>query len=138
LRSKSIDVELTQQILACAPSLRATFHHAFEEAEPLEAIREIKKLRQVDRVLTYGGAGPWPVKIQRLEIYRQQSRPEIEVIAGGGLDAHKIAAIANMTAIREFHVGRAARAAGSVEGVVQAAKVKALVEATRPSAVSGD
>jgi copper homeostasis protein len=138
LRKRCIDVDLTQMILGCAPSLKATFHHAFEEAEPLEAIREIKKIRQVDRILTHGGAGAWPAKIQQLATYRQQSLPEIEIVAGGGLDEETIAAIASMTSIREFHVGRAARASGSVEGVVQAARVKALVDVTRPSAVSGN
>ncbi|MGH9882072.1 MAG: copper homeostasis protein CutC, partial [Pyrinomonadaceae bacterium] len=66
LRKGRIDVDLTQQILACAPSLKATFHHAFEETEPLEAIRDIKKIEQVDRILTHGGPGDWPDKIEQL------------------------------------------------------------------------
>jgi copper homeostasis protein len=124
-----IDVELTQQILACAPSLQVTFHHAFEEAEPLEAIRDIKRIKQVNRILTHGGAGDWPSKIEQLAKYQQEAHPEIEIIAGGGLDAEKIRTIGKLTAIRQFHIGRAARASASVDGVVQAARVKALVEA---------
>ncbi len=128
LREKRVDLELTQQLLGWAPNLKATFHHAFEDAFPFQAIAEIKKIRQVDRILAHGGKGNWSVKIARLVEYQKQSRPEIEIIAGGGLDANQIKAISDSTSIREFHVGRAARAGGNVEGVVQAAKVKALVD----------
>lgn len=137
VRSGRIDVVLTQKILNCAPHLKATFHHAFEEVDPFEAISEIKKIKQVDRILTYGGVGPWPVKMKQLVTYQEQSRPEIEIIAGGGLDADKIESLSSLTSIREFHVGRAARADGSVDGVVQAARVKALIDIARPHAVSG-
>lgn len=137
LRSGHIDVELTRNILNCAPRLKATFHHAFEEAEPFEAIREIKKLKAVDRILTHGGVGSWHDKMKQLVRYQEQSRPEIEIIAGGGLDAEAIATLCSSTTIREFHVGRAARADGSVDGVVQAARVKALIDIASPRAVSG-
>ncbi|HEY8186747.1 MAG TPA: copper homeostasis protein CutC, partial [Pyrinomonadaceae bacterium] len=59
LHKQRIDVHLTQQILACAPNLKATFHHAFEETEPFEAIRDLKRIKQVDKLLTHGGAGNW-------------------------------------------------------------------------------
>ena len=75
--------------------------------------------------------------MKQLVTYQEQSRPEIEIIAGGGLDADKIESLSSLTSIREFHVGRAARADGSVDGVVQAARVKALVDVARLRAVSG-
>jgi copper homeostasis protein len=131
LREGRIDLELTREILSCAPNLRATFHHAFEEAKPFEAIQDIKRIKQVDRILTHGGAGDWQTKIKQLAKYQQAAHPEIETIAGGGLDGKKIKTIAKSTAVREFHVGRAARASGSVDGVVQAVRVKTLVEAAR-------
>ena len=137
LRSGRIDVVLTEKILNCAPHLKATFHHAFEDVEPFEAMRDIKKIKQVDRILTHGGVGSWRDKIKQLVRYQEQSLPEIKIIAGGGLDADKIASLGSLTAINEFHVGRAARADGSVDGVVKAARVKALVDVARPRAVSG-
>ncbi len=131
LREGRVDVELTQEILSCAPNLKATFHHAFEETEPFEAIREIKRIDHVDRILTHGGSLAWPGRIEQLAKYQQETHPEIQIIAGGGLDAEKIKDIGKSTAIREFHVGRAARASGRVDGEVQAARVKTLVEAAR-------
>jgi copper homeostasis protein len=131
LRSGTVDVKLTQQILDCAPGLKATFHHAFEETEPCKAIREIKKIRQIDRILTHAGTGDWPEKCERLAGYQHEARPEIEMIAGGGLDAESIKTVNRLTEIREFHVGRAARAAASVDAPVQAARVKTLVDAVK-------
>jgi copper homeostasis protein CutC len=69
--------------------------------------------------------------MEQLAKYQQAAHPEIEILAGGGLDAEKINQIARLTTVREFHVGRAARAMASIDGVVQSARVKALVEASR-------
>lgn len=131
LRSGRIDVKLTQDVLACAPSLKATFHHAFEEASPAEAIHKIKQIKQVDRLLTHGGGGSWSEKIESLVRYQDLAGPEIQIIAGGGLDAQKIADIAGKTDIREFHVGRAARVNCSVDGAVSASQVEELVTAVK-------
>ena len=136
LCDRRIDVKLTQQILAYAPNLKATFHHAFEDAVSFDTIRDLKTIKQVDRILAHGGIGEWSDKIERLAMYRRQSQPEIEIIAGGGLKAETIEAIRSTTEIREFHVGRAARAGETVEGVVQASRVKRLVEAAREVGVT--
>jgi copper homeostasis protein len=137
IRSERIDVEMLQEVLDCAPSLRTTFHHAFEEVDPFLAIRQLKKIKQVDRILTHGGTGSWSARIENLLRYQQQASTEIQIIVGGGLDSDKIARISNTTGIIEFHVGRAARVNGAVDGAVTAEKVKALVAAMKSPAASG-
>ncbi len=138
LRGRTVDVELTQRVLACAPSLEATFHHAFEAtADPSLSILDIKKIKAVDRILTHGGDGAWSTKVKNLAHYQQQAGPEIEIIAGGGLDAEKIATISSTTVVREFHVGRAARERGEVDGAVTAGRVKNLVDAVKLPTVIG-
>ena len=83
LRGGEIDVQLTQRVLSYAPALRATFHHAFEEAkDQFEAIRGLKQIKQVDRILTSGGTGEWPEKMARLSQYAKEAGPEIEILAG--------------------------------------------------------
>ena len=129
LRKREIDVQLTGQVLSCAPNLSATFHHAFEEtADPFSAIRTLKGLQQVDRILTSGGTGDWQKKIERLSQYSAEAGPEIEILAGGGMDHQSIRMISQATRIREFHVGRAAREPASASGVVRSELVKELVE----------
>ena len=129
LKSGHIDLELTQKLLACAPAARVTFHHAFEELDSMVAIPQLKEFGQVDRILTYGGKGSWPTRLENLVRYQQQAGSEIQILVGGGLDQGKIADIASKTSIREFHVGRAARVNGALDGPVTAARVKALLAA---------
>ena len=134
LRQGQIDIELTESVLSCAPNLAATFHHAFEEAkDAFSAIRVLKRLKQVDRILTSGGTGEWPEKIERLCRYHEEAGPEIEILAGGGIDQQSLQKICQATGIREFHVGRAAREPATAAGVVRSDLVKALVETLQQS-----
>ena len=56
VKDREVDIELTQQVLSCAPQVRATFHHAFEETEnKARALRDLSRLPQIDRVLSSGG-----------------------------------------------------------------------------------
>lgn len=138
LSGGEIDVQLTELVLACAPNLSATFHHAFEQAaDSTNAIKVLKQLKQVDRILTSGGTGEWPEKIGRLSRYREEAGPEIEIIAGGGINQQSIRMIAPGTGIREFHVGRAAREPASAAGVVRSERVKALVETLQEASLKG-
>lgn len=116
LRGDEIDSELTQKILSCAPNLKATFHHAFEETkDKFAAIEKLKKVSQIDRILTHGGTEDWSEKFSRLEDYAQTAQPEIEILAGGGVNAEAIKLLREKTSIREFHVGTAARAGEKVD-----------------------
>jgi copper homeostasis protein len=126
----AIDLDLTSRVLACAPGLNATFHHAFEDAaDQLQAVTQLKSLPQVDRILSSGGSGELEQRRERLAAYEQAAAPEIKIIAGGGIDVNAIEILRHTTAIREFHVGRAARQGFDVAGPVQAELVSALVRA---------
>ena len=116
LRGDEIDFELTRRVLAHAPNLKATFHHAFEDAaDKFSAVKKLKELAQIDRILAHGGRGIWAEKILRLADYESAARPEIKILAGGGVDAQIISMVRAKTTVTEFHVGRAARIDGKVE-----------------------
>lgn len=132
LKGGDLDVEVTQRVLACAPNVRATFHHAFEDAKDKScALSELKRVPQVDRILSNGGADELERRVQRLREYERTAKPELTILAGGGIDAGAILKIGRETSIREFHVGRAARANFSVDGDVKASLVSALVKTLR-------
>lgn len=129
LKDREVDVELTQRVLACAPRVRATFHHAFEETEnKARALDQLRRLPQLDRVLSSGGTDELQLRIQRLDEYQKAASPELTIIAGGGVDGAAIVDIGRQTSIREFHVGRAARAQFRVEGRVQSSLVSGLIK----------
>ena len=132
LKRDAIDLDLTSRVLACAPKLKVTFHHAFEDAaDQLQAVNQLKSLPQVDRILSSGGSGEWEVKRLRLDAYERAATPEVRIIAGGGIDMNAIEILRRTTSIREYHVGRAAREGFKVAGAVQADLVRELVRATR-------
>jgi copper homeostasis protein len=132
LKRDAIDLDLTSRVLACAPRLKATFHHAFDDAaDQLQAVNQLKSLPQVDRILSSGGSGELDVSRLRLDAYERAAAPELRIIAGGGIDMNAIEILRRTTSIREFHVGRAAREGFSVTGAVQAELVRELVRATR-------
>ena len=130
LREHHVDVVLTRQVLSHAPKLKATFHRAFDEtSHPLAEIGALKELRQVDRILTSGGSGPWETRAKRLERYQQAAAPEITILVGGGLDRVGIECLLSETAqLREFHTGRAVRIPAEASGAVRAERVKELVD----------
>ena len=130
LKNDQIDIDLTARVLVCAPEIHATFHHAFENAcDQQQAVLEIKKLPQVDRILSHGGSGDLHERAQRLDRYVQIAAPEITIIAGGGIDLDAIALLKRTTSVREFHVGRAVREGIQVNGGVRADLVRSLVRA---------
>ena len=129
LNGAAVDLELTERVLACAPQVRATFHHAFEDAgDKLRALSDIKRLPQVDRILSSGGTDNLRLRVQRLAEYERAAAPELTILAGGGIDGDAIVQIKRETRIREFHVGRAARLNFQVDGAVQASLVSSLVQ----------
>ena len=129
LRGGEVDLELTQRVLASAPQMRATFHHAFENTrDKLVALGAIKQLPQVDRVLSHGGKDELMSRVQRLAQYEKAAAPELKIIAGGDVNNAAILQIGRETRIREFHVGRAARSQFEVDGAVQASLVHGLVK----------
>ncbi len=123
LKNGRIDHALLAKVLACAPNLKATFHRAFEElADPLQAIAELKLYRQIDRILTSGGAAPWADKVESFTVWQRAALPEIEMLVGGGTDAEAISLL-RPAGIREFHIGRAVREGEKLDGAVQAVRV---------------
>lgn len=122
LRGRELDLPLSERILRQAPGVKATFHRAFEELHnPEAAIAALKTVPQMDHILTSGDAG-------HLDRLARAAAPELEILAGGGVTREVIGTLLKKAAIREFHVGRAARRNHDIHQPVDAEQVRALVE----------
>lgn len=129
VRGRSADLETTMEVLAAAPGVPATFHHAFDDlADPIEALSALKTYGRIDHVLTRGGGGTLETRVAWLRTLARAAWPEIAVIVGGGVDASVIRALRREASVGAFHVGRAARVPASAAGCVSATKVRALRE----------
>jgi copper homeostasis protein len=121
LRGRTLDLHATQQILSCAPRVKATFHRAFEDVDNSNsAVAMLKALPQFDRILVS------PSRVSDLKQLVERAAPELVIVAGGGIDCTAIRQLRESAAIREFHVGRAARRGGDIRRPVDAALVQEL------------
>jgi len=125
--SGEVDVASLESVLAEAPTVRVTFHRAFENlAEPLLGLKILKSFCQIDRILTCGGFGPWAERKQRLVTWSEAAAPEIGIIVGGGLSEMEVMELLNDERFPEVHVGRAARSPQENDGAIDVEKIAQL------------
>jgi copper homeostasis protein len=126
-----VDVASLEAVLARAPKCKVTFHRAFEHlAEPLAGLRVLKRFKQIDRILTCGGAGSWRERKSRLREWSKAAAPGIGILVGGGLSEREAAELMGDTEFPEVHVGRAARTPQENSGALDAGKIAALKSAS--------
>jgi copper homeostasis protein len=114
--------------IAGASGRPITFHRAFEElADPDGGLIALARHPAVDRVLCDGGAGSWPERAARLAAWAAHAGAGLLVLPGGGITDQALAALARVPGLREVHVGRLVREPATVDGVVSARRVAALV-----------
>jgi copper homeostasis protein len=122
-----VDAASMEAVLAKAPQCKVTFHRAFEHlADPFEGIKELKRFKQIDRILTSGGAGSWTERKKRLQEWSEAAAPEISILVGGGLSELEVAELMGDAEFPEVHVGRAARIPQENNGVLDAGRIAQL------------
>jgi copper homeostasis protein len=127
IRDDRVDEETLALVLEAAPSLRATFHRAFDALpDPEAAFGVLQRYPRIDRVLTGAGTGDWGSRCATLARYARWAGPGITLLPGGEIDEAAIGALAECGGVTEVHVGRAARLGRAVAGAVSAEAVLAL------------
>jgi copper homeostasis protein len=126
-RDGRIDEDTLASVLEAAPSLRVTFHRAFDTLpDPEAALHVLGRHRQVDRVLTSAGTGAWTSRCAALRRYARWAGARTVILPGGGVDEDALRTLAQCDSVTEAHVGRAARVGHAIDGRVSADAVKAL------------
>lgn len=128
LRDGKVDVDTVNRILEVLPAGSPwTFHRAIDVAEDYQAAWEdLTKLAWMpDQVLTSGGSGEFPVRLERLR--ERISRDPVEgpqrILCGGGLKMEHIAPLREV-GVRGFHVGSLVRPGGSFDAPIDPALVQ--------------
>jgi copper homeostasis protein len=132
VKGAEVDLDVMRAVLSAAPTLRVTFHRAFDALnDPEAAIDILRVVPQVDRILTAGGSGSWSDRCRRLERYALLAGPTLTILAGGGIAEVELSELASAGWIREVHVGRAAREASQPAGPVSVDGVRRLKDLAR-------
>lgn len=135
-RDGALDMAATAAVISAAPGLKVTFHRAFDALrEPFGAIDALREASRIDRILTSGGSGGWPERCARLAEYGRRAGDRLRMLAGGGVDAAGLAALAASGCVREAHVGRAACEPPEPGAPVCADRVRRLRDIAGPSPV---
>lgn len=105
-----IDMSGLEQLLPAAPHCRITFHRAFERLhDPVFALQELKQFQQIDRILVRLGEGAGTPRMGDLIQWQRRAAPEIQFVAGLGLNRENIVRVREQAEIGEVHVGRLLR-----------------------------
>jgi len=99
----NVDTALCRTLVSAAGPLQVTFHRAFDAARDLPAALEQVIALGCQRVLTSGGQASAEAGADTLAALVAQSNARISVMAGAGLNARNIAAVAARTGCVELH-----------------------------------
>jgi len=99
----SMDTDLCKRLLALANPLKVTFHRAYDVcAQPEIALEQIIDLG-FERILSSGRQANAPSGAAHLKQLHEKANGRIKIMAGAGINASNIKAIAEQTGIHEFH-----------------------------------
>lgn len=99
----NVDTALCRELVSAAGPMQVTFHRAFDAARDLPAALEQVIALGCQRVLSSGGQASAEAGAEMLAALVVQSNARIGVMAGAGLNARNIAAVAARSGCDELH-----------------------------------
>lgn len=109
-----VDVPLCQRLIEAAGGMQVTFHRAFDAARHLpQALEDVIALG-CSRILSSGGQASAEQGAEALAATVRQAAGRIAVMAGAGITADRIAAIALRTGCRELHASAKVRVSSTM------------------------
>jgi copper homeostasis protein len=124
------DLEVVARLLEEAEGLSVTFHRAFDEIRDVqEALVELDKFKQINRILTSGGKPDVldAVKeIKRLVAWSQKT--SIQIMPGSGLTIASLPAFVAETGVQEVHFGKGVRKNGDPLSPIDPVRIQQIKE----------
>ncbi|MBT2745331.1 MULTISPECIES: copper homeostasis protein CutC [unclassified Lysobacter] len=99
----AVDAGVCAELIAAAGALGVTFHRAFDAARDHGAALEAVIALGCERILTSGGAADAGQGADRIAALVAQAAGRIALMAGAGVTAHNIAALAQRAQVGELH-----------------------------------
>ncbi len=111
-----LDLELLDAVIANKGALTLTFHRALDHAADYERALDSLLDREIDTILTAGGADSVMDGIERLKRLRPRFESAgVELLAGSGLTPDNLERFVQASGIDHVHLGSAARRHGRID-----------------------
>lgn len=125
---KRLDLEVVARLLEEAEGLSVTFHRAFDEVRDVqEALDELDKFKQIDRILTSGGKPSVLDAVQEMKrLVAWSQKTSIQILAGSGLTLASLPAFAAETGVQEVHFGKGVRKNGDPLGLIDPVTIQTI------------
>jgi copper homeostasis protein len=123
-----LDLEVMARLLEEAEGLSVTFHRAFDEVRDVqEALDELDKFKQIDRILTSGGKPNVLDAVQEMKrLVAWSQKTSIQILAGSGLTLASLPAFAAETGVQEVHFGKGIRKNGDPLGLIDPVTIQQI------------
>lgn len=103
-KQSEIDSDALKSLMQASKGLGVTFHRAIDCCDDPEAALETIMSAGCDRVLTSGLSSSAELGIERIKNMVDQSRGQLSVMPGAGVNALNVAGIVKATGVHEVHL----------------------------------
>jgi copper homeostasis protein len=104
-----IDYRALESLLEVSKGLEITFHRAVDcLVDPVQGVAKLTKYKEISSILTSGGVGDWPDRLQMIKEMANVSG-HISILVGSGLTKRNIIEVHRQVQTNQYHFGTALR-----------------------------
>ena len=123
----NIDFGQLEDLLTETGDMEVTFHRAIDSSKnPLEAAEKLDQYKAINTILTSGGNGNWPTRLEMLVKMKDRCK-NTDILIGSGLTKENILEVHEKVGTGFYHFGSAVRIENSVLQRVSLEKAAEIV-----------
>jgi copper homeostasis protein len=123
----NIDFGQLEELLTETGDMEVTFHRAIDSSKnPLKAVEKLDQYKEIHTILTSGGYGDWPTRLEMLLKMKDRCK-NTDILIGSGLTKENILKVHEQVGTAFYHFGSAVRIENSVLQSVSLEKATEII-----------